>query len=181
MRCILTRHTTTDWNTAGRIQGHTDVPLGLRGKVEAEELAKTLVGFDIQLIVSSDLKRARETAEIINVRITVPLEIDPRLRECAFGTIEGLTRQQAIDLHGPLTALNWEDNHYAYDFRPFGGEDRDSVFARHMEVLKSLSTRKQVSTILLVGHGRGFLTLLAGLGQPPHLERGEYRAIEYNP
>ena len=179
MKFILTRHTTTEWNLAGRIQGHTDIPLSQQGKSEAEQLAKLLSGLGINLIVSSDLKRASETAEIVSALLTVPLQLETRLRECSSGKIEGLTKQQAVELYGSSMAPNWEDQHHAYDFRPFGGEHRDDVFARHIGVLKSLARERPNSTVLLVGHGRGLHTLLAGLGHSPELKRGEYRIIEY--
>ena len=180
MKFILTRHTTTGWNSTGRIQGQTDIRLSPQGKTEAGQLARLLSGLGINLIVSSDLKRASETAEIANALLAVPLQLEERLRECSFGKVEGLTKQQAIERYGPSMAPNWEDQYHAYDFRPFGGEHRDGVLARHIEVLKSFASEKPDSTILLVGHGRGLSTLLAGLGQLPDLKRGEYRIIEYN-
>lgn len=180
MKFILTRHTTTEWNSAGRIQGQTDISLSARGKTEAEQLAKLLSGLGINFIVSSDLKRASETAEIVNALLAVPLQLDGRLRECSFGKVEGLTKQQAIEQYGPSIAPNWEDQHHAYDFRQFGGEHRDDVLARHIEALNSLASEKLDSTILLVGHGRGLSTLLARLGQMPDLKRGEYRIVEYD-
>ena len=180
MKFILTRHSTTEWNSAGRIQGHTDIPLDQQGKAEAEQLAKALSGLGINLIVSSDLKRSSETAQIVNKVLAVPLQLDKRLREGSFGKIEGLTKQQAIEQFGSLVAPNWEDQYRAYDFRPFGGEHRDDVLARHIEVLRSLVSEKPNSTILLVGHARGLRTLLDGLGQSPELKRGDYRIVEYN-
>ena len=180
MKFILTRHTTTEWNSIGRIQGQTDISLSQQGKTEAEQLAKLLSGLGINFIVSSDLKRSSETAEIINALLAVPLQLETRLRECSFGKVEGLTKQQAIELYGPSMAPNWEDQHHAYDFRPFGGENREDVLARHIEVLKSLASEKPNSTVLLVGHGRGLCTLLAGLEQSPELKRGEYRLVEYD-
>ena len=179
MKFILTRHTTTEWNSIGRIQGQTDISLSQQGKTEAEQLAKLLSGLGINFIVSSDLKRASETAEIVNTLLAVPLQLEMKLRECSFGKIEGLTKQQAIEQYGPSMAPNLEDQYRAYDFRPFGGEHRDGVLERHIEALASIGGAKPESTVLLVGHGRGFATLLAGLGQPPELKRGEYRFIEY--
>ena len=180
MKFILTRHTTTEWNSTGRIQGQTDISLSQQGKTEAEQLAKLLSGLGINFIVSSDLKRSSETAEIVNALLAVPLQLETRLRECSFGKVEGLTKQQAIGRYGPSMAPNWEDQHHIYDFRPFGGEHRDGVLARHIEVLKSLANEKLNGTVLIVGHGRGLCTLLAGLGQSPELKRGGYRLVEYN-
>ena len=178
MKFILTRHTTTEWNSVGRIQGQTDISLSQQGKAEAEQLAKLLSGLGINFIVSSDLKRSSETAEIINSLLVVPLQLERRLRECSFGNVEALTKQQAIEQYGSSMAQNWEDQYQSYNFRPFGGEHREDVLERHIEVLELLSSQK-LGTTLLVGHGRGLCTLLAGLGQSPELKRGEYRLIEY--
>lgn len=179
MKFILTRHTTTDWNLAGRMQGQTDTSLSEQGRSEAKELAKSFSGLGVNFIVSSDLKRASETAEIIKSFLAAPLELDRRLRECSFGIIEGLTKQQAIEKFGSEIIPHWEDNYRAYDFKSFGGEQRALVLARHLEVLKSLAESKVNEPMLLVGHGRGLNTLLAGLGYSPDLKRGEYRIIEY--
>lgn len=180
MKFILVLHSTTEWNLARRIQGQTDTSLSPQGKAETKELARLLSDFDINLIVSSDLKRTNETAEIINATLEVSLRLEPRLRECCCGNIEGLTREQAIEKYGSSMALNWEEPYHVYDFRPCGGEHHEDVFTRHIEVLKALADEKSESAILLVGHARGMSTLLAGLGYPSDLKRGEYRIIEHS-
>lgn len=179
MKFILARHTSTDWDLEGRIKGQTDIPLNSKGRSEAKELSKLLSDLGINLIISSDLKRASETAEIINILLAVPLRLETGLRECSFGKVEGLTKQQAIEKYGPLIVPNWDDQYQSYDFRPFGGEYRDEVLARHIEVLKSLANEKPNKTVLLVGHGRGLSTLLSGLEQSPNLQPGDYRKIFY--
>lgn len=180
MKLILTRHTTTEWNSVGRIQGQTDISLGPVGREEAQRLSEMLSPLGIHMIVSSDLKRAKETAGIINSVLQVPLQIEARLRECSFGKFEGLTKEQVIERYGLDAIKIWEDQHLAYDFRPFGGEHRDSVFARHIEVINQLADKHSEKVVLLVGHGRGMCTLLGGLGHSPDLKRGEYRLIEFN-
>lgn len=180
MKIILTRHTVTDWNLEKRKQGQTDIPLNSRGKIEAVELAKALLNFDISSIISSDLKRSSETAQIINNLLVVPLSLDSRLRECSFGKLEGLTKLEVADKYGSRIEAYWENNYKDYDFRDFGGENRADVFNRHILVLESLIKNKTNNSVLLVGHGRGMNTLLFGLGYPSDLRQGEYRVIEYN-
>jgi len=179
-KLILTLHTITEWDLVGRIKGQTDIRLNPRGKVQARKLAKTLSNLGIILIISSDLRRASETAEIINSVLQVPLQIERGLRECSFGKIEGLTKQQAIDRYGPSIVKHWEDQSLSYDFRPFDGECCNDVLARYMEILNLFSTSNPDDTILLVGHSRALNTLLAELGYSPDLKLGEYRIIEYN-
>lgn len=177
MRFILVRHTTTDWNLLGKIQGQADIDLNEQGEEEAMGLAQSLLSLGICHIVSSDLTRAQNTAKIINKNLGVSLQLSLALRECSFGNIEGLTKQEAIEKHGIIE--DWEDQFKAYDFRKFGGEYRDKVFERHLNLLKNLSQNNFSGPVLLVGHGRGLATLLGGLGYDPNIGRGEYKIIDY--
>ena len=176
---ILIRHLTTTWNRRKRIQGQTDIELDEGGKQEAKALAKKLQHLGIGCIISSDLKRASQTAEIIAEILRVPVILDKRLRECALGTIEGLTREEAGEQYGDKILDTWDGQYDSYDFGKYGGENKTQVFRRHLELLKEISSITAEKTILLVGHGRGLNTLLSALGYPPTLERSEYRVIEY--
>ena len=82
------RHGQTNWNVIKKIQGHTDIPLNEQGKKQAEEQAKKLIDLNIRQIISSDLLRTKQTAEIINQYIHVPISFDTRLRELCFGKLE---------------------------------------------------------------------------------------------
>ncbi len=179
MNIILAQHTNTDWNTLGRLQGQTDIGLSEQGESEAEQLAINLTAFDIDLIISSDLKRASETAEIINKYLKSPLRLDKRLRECSFGKLEGMTKQQAIDSYGKAVIKSWDDQYLFYDFKPYNGENRDEVFNRHLEVLEALVYEKSNQTILLMGHSRGLATLCYGLGYQSTLKQGEFQLMEF--
>jgi broad specificity phosphatase PhoE len=88
---LLVRHGETDWNAEGRLQGHTDQPLNDYGRRQARALADRLAGNDIAAIYTSDLSRARETAEILAERLALPVVTDPDLRERNWGNWEGLT------------------------------------------------------------------------------------------
>ena len=82
MKCILIRHCETDWNVAERLQGHVDTPLNDHGFEQAGILADELTLFGIERILTSDLKRAVQTSDIIFEKIQKPVHIDARLREC---------------------------------------------------------------------------------------------------
>ena len=179
MKFVLIRHTTTDWNISKRIQGQTDTELTKEGRKEARELADIIKPLGISQIVSSDLKRASQTAEIINDKLHLPLSFNKRLRECSFGRLEGLTREQAEEQYGSSVLKHWDDQHIAYSFHAFGGEDRDEVLSRHLEILQEYQNNDSANPILIVGHGRGLHTLLTELNYPPLLKRGEYCIIEY--
>jgi len=87
---LLVRHGETDWNRDGRWQGGSDTRLNDLGREQARALAEQLDG-EIDVLYSSDLARARETAEIVAARLGLEVRLDPRLRERGFGSWEGLT------------------------------------------------------------------------------------------
>jgi probable phosphoglycerate mutase len=86
---LFVRHGQTDWNAAGRFQGHTDVPLNDAGRRQAEAVAEMLKRVPFARIVSSPLIRARDTAEAIAGATGRPLHIEDELIECNFGSLEG--------------------------------------------------------------------------------------------
>lgn len=86
---LFVRHGQTDWNAAGRFQGHTDVPLNEVGRRQAEAVADMLKAVPFARIVSSPLIRARHTAEAIAGVTGKPLHIEDALIECNFGSLEG--------------------------------------------------------------------------------------------
>lgn len=94
-RIILWRHGRTDWNVTGRVQGQSDVPLDDVGREQARESAARLATLRPSRILSSDLKRAADTAAALGELCGVEVEFDPRLREMIFGAREGLTWAEA--------------------------------------------------------------------------------------
>ena len=89
-KLLLVRHGETDWNRDGRWQGGSDTRLNDLGREQSRALAEQLDG-EIDVLYSSDLARARETAEIVAARLGLEVRLDPRLRERGFGSWEGLT------------------------------------------------------------------------------------------
>jgi probable phosphoglycerate mutase len=106
----LVRHGETDWNSGGRIQGSTDIPLNDTGRAQARELAGTLAteyaGRDV-VIVSSDLSRAAETADILADALgtTVSLRM-PGLQERSYGDAEGMDAPTFYKTYGPWHAAD---------------------------------------------------------------------------
>jgi broad specificity phosphatase PhoE len=132
---LLVRHGETDWNADGRLQGQTDRPLSDFGRRQARELAGELVDEELEAIYSSDLARARETAEIVGERLGLPVALDPELREKDWGTWEGLTAVER-------------------DRVEFVGESTEAHQERILRALRRISDRHPgEGRILVVTHG----------------------------
>ncbi|MDE2570948.1 MAG: histidine phosphatase family protein [bacterium] len=108
MRVLLVRHGITEWNAGRRFQGQTDVDLSLLGRAQARALGKRLCDERFACCVSSDLRRARETAEVMLAEMSSPpkLRLEPDLREMHFGQWEGLTFDE-VSARWPDEAANF--------------------------------------------------------------------------
>ena len=89
---ILIRHGETDWNFAGRWQGSTDIPLNASGRGQARALAARMTPWPIDMIYSSDLSRASETAQTLGRALNMKPVLDEGWRERALGELEGMTK-----------------------------------------------------------------------------------------
>jgi len=98
-KLLLVRHGETDWNRDGRWQGGSDTRLNDLGREQARALAEQLDG-EIDVLYSSDLARAWETAEIVAAKLGLEVRLDPRLRERGFGSWEGLTTTEIEERFG---------------------------------------------------------------------------------
>jgi broad specificity phosphatase PhoE len=101
---FLIRHAETD--SAGTFCGHSDPPINTRGRLQIEALLNALQQYSIEAVHSSDLQRARSTAEVIAENFDVPLRSTSNLREIGFGDWENLTWEQ-IERHDPIFAKRW--------------------------------------------------------------------------
>ena len=162
---ILARHGHTPWNFQGKIQGHSDRGLDQKGRCQSVELATELLSKSVVdnglRIISSDLLRAVQTACLVKKALHLPadIEMDERLRECCFGTLEGMTRKQIVDTYGHEWNRHLTDRGFAYNFRQFGGEYKEEVIRRQARLLAELRDHP-ASTVLLVGHGRSLNSLI---------------------
>ena len=89
MKLLVVRHGQTDWNIQKRIQGRTDNPLNEVGIMQAHETKEILKNEKIDLIICSNLKRAKQTAEIINENRNIPMKYDDSIIEISYGENEG--------------------------------------------------------------------------------------------
>jgi probable phosphoglycerate mutase len=132
------RHGETDWNRALRFQGHSDVPLNAAGLAQAAALGRRLAQEAApDAVFSSDLQRARQTAEPALSHWRVPAALDAGLREQAFGVIEGLTAE-AIHREHPALWQRWTQHEAG--FAPPGGESTAQFSQRVLQAVERLAT-----------------------------------------
>ncbi|MFC9895211.1 histidine phosphatase family protein [Nocardia sp. NPDC127579] len=159
---ILLRHGQTEWNAADRMQGQIDTDLTELGRRQAKEAARELVSRNAIAIVSSDLRRAHDTALALAEHTDVPVELDPRLRETHLGDWEGLTHLE-VDADYPGARVTWRLD---ASYRPPNGESKLEVGARSLPVVRELFSERQDwpgRTIILVAHGGLIAALTAAL------------------
>ncbi|MDL4840495.1 histidine phosphatase family protein [Aquibacillus rhizosphaerae] len=138
MICLI-RHGETEWNHLGKIQGKTDIPLNETGKKQAKACRDHLEGSDWDLIISSPLQRAKQTAEIINEKLNLPLIEMEIFQERSFGDAEGLTLQVRQELY--------PNGEYP------GMESKVSLTDRVMNGMEEVIATYPNQKILLVAHG----------------------------
>jgi len=160
-RLILLRHGQTDYNVDGRMQGHIDSCLTDAGHEQAAEAAPVLASLAPDRLVSSDLRRAVDTAEVVGAACGLPVKFDPRLRETHLGLWQGHTVAE-IERDYPGAIATWRSDP---GWAPPEGESRIDVVARSRPVVDELDAEFADSdgvseTVLLVAHGG----LIAGLG-----------------
>jgi broad specificity phosphatase PhoE len=162
VRIHLVRHGETSWNAEGRLQGQTDIPLNERGLEQAGEAAAALAGLEIAAVFSSDLTRARQTAEVIANRLGLAIEIDPALRERDYGLAEGQLDSDLEREFGNRLTSAWSDPDFTFE----GGETSRQVYARVQAFLTKLLRSRPAHDLVVVSHGgtiRTAVGLLRGL------------------
>jgi broad specificity phosphatase PhoE len=146
---VLVRHGQTDWNVEGRWQGQADAPLNARGREQAARAAVELRGFDFAALYSSDLSRARETAQIIGATLGLPVVLEPRLREINLGAWQGMLSAD-IQAQYPAEFERWHQAPLAA--RPPGGEDIHALARRVLEAINKIAARHVGQRVCIVAH-----------------------------
>ncbi|GAB4455272.1 MAG: alpha-ribazole phosphatase [Anaerolineales bacterium] len=153
----LVRHGQTDWNLEGRYQGQSDVPLNEKGRAQAKALAEQLKGQTFAAIFSSDLMRARDTAEVIANQLGLPVQIEPRLREINQGEWEGVL---AADIKARYAEIWSQRTMDPANVRPPGGETVSEVAERVYAALDDIARRYPRENVLVVSHGLSIATAI---------------------
>jgi uncharacterized phosphatase len=163
------RHGQTDWNRDGLLQGSSDIPLNDTGRAQARDAFMTLRSRPWDAVVSSPLRRARETAHIIAAGLEIPLgPAYPGLVERDYGSLEGTSAAAAIE--------RWPDREYP------GAESLDEVAARGEAALAAIVSDLPDGAVLVVCHGTIIRYTVARLaGRPvPGIDNGSISLLRFD-
>ena len=170
-RLVMLRHGPTDFNLGSRMQGQLDTQLSELGRAQAIAAAEVLGKLQPLLIVSSDLRRAYDTAIKLGERTGLKVWVDDRLRETHLGDWQSLTHAQ-IDAEAPGARLAWRED---ATWAPHGGESRVDVAARSLPLIAELVSsdlewgdpNQLDRPVVLVAHGGLIAALSAALLRLP--------------
>jgi broad specificity phosphatase PhoE len=164
-RLVMLRHGQTEFNAGSRMQGQLDTHLTDLGRAQAVAAAEVLGKRQPLLIVSSDLRRAHDTAVVLGQRIGSEVRVDDRLRETHLGDWQGLTHHQ-VDSVAPGARMAWRDD---ATWAPHGGESRVDVAGRSLPLIAELVSAQPEwgdesdQPVVLVAHGGLIAALTATL------------------
>ncbi|TPG37217.1 glucosyl-3-phosphoglycerate phosphatase [Mycolicibacterium hodleri] len=169
-RLVLLRHGQTEYNAGNRMQGQLDTDLSELGREQAAAAAEVLAKRQPLVIVSSDLRRALDTATALAERSGVTVSVDTRLRETHLGDWQGLTHLE-VDAEAPGARLAWRDD---ARWAPHGGESRVDVAERSAPLVAELLAQlddwgsdeagdASDRPVVLVAHGGLIAALTAAL------------------
>jgi probable phosphoglycerate mutase len=156
-RLIVVRHGETAWNLESRYQGHLDSPLTALGVAQAGLLGRRLAEEQTRALYSSDLGRARQTAEIIAARTGQDIRFDPRLRERHLGIFQGLSKEE-VKVRFPEERRLFKTS--GPDYVVPEGESVQQLSERIMACFDELARRHAGETITVVGHGGTIASLM---------------------
>jgi probable phosphoglycerate mutase len=155
---LLVRHGQSEWNAAGLLQGQSaDVPLTDLGHAQADSAARELAALRPGALISSDLRRAVQTAEHCARATGLAVSSTPALREQGYGVLEGRPSRELWDV------VDWTDPHWAAE----GGESLAELHGRVAAYLDQLCADRPADVVALVTHGdtiRAAQAVAGGLG-----------------
>lgn len=143
MRLFAARHGETLWNAENKVCGRTDLPLTENGFAQAQKLAEKAAEYDLDMIISSPMLRARQTAAAVTRRCAIPVIVDDRLIEQDYGIYEGADRQDP----------NFLANKRNFAWRYPSGESMMQVAHRVYGLLEEIKREHDGKNVLLVCHG----------------------------
>lgn len=162
-RLVLWRHGETAWNADRRMQGQLDAELSPAGIEQARRAAPVLAAFEPGALLTSDLRRAADTAALLAERLGLTPQVDKRLRETHLGDWQGLTHHD-VDARWPGGRGLWRSD---AEWAPPGGETRVEVAGRAAQVVSELDALPELDVAVLCAHGGLIASLVARLLRLP--------------
>ena len=161
----LIRHGETEWNEKKLIQGHSDIPLNKKGEIQAKNLSKKLSHVKFTAVFSSDLIRAKRTAEIIALEKKIAVKTTKALRERYFGRFEGTSWEENKQYQNYLNKflkLSYKERYYK---KPYEDTESDEkLMVRFIPFLRQVAVAYPDKNILIVAHGGVMRVFLIHLG-----------------
>lgn len=159
-KLYLIRHGQSEWNELGKVQGQVNTNLTEKGKEQAVNLANRLITENINIIYTSDLNRANDTAKIISEQINKPLISSEFLREIKFGLWEGLTKLEIRDKYNEQYLIwNKDPDKLILD----QAETLQILKDRVMTWIEPIIEKNKGNNIAIVSHGTTLKVLMLGL------------------
>lgn len=153
MKIYIVRHGETDFNKAKRVQGQRiNESLNSEGVRQAEELASE-IDRDFDIIFTSPLKRATQTAEILAKEIKAPVIEKGEIIERDYGDLSGKTWEEMIEFGKGKIDFRKLDFELEYDYKPYGGESAIEVRKRLLKFVEELKKDYFDKKVLIVAHG----------------------------
>ena len=179
MKIFMVRHGQTDSNTAKRIMGQRiDESLNEEGKRQSEGLAKGIQDMTFDVIFSSPLKRAAETAGILGREREAQIVHRDELKERDFGSLSGMTWAEAVAVaKRDLEEFRMNDRGQKYDYRPWGGESAEDVKKRLLDFVGEIKKEYAGKSVLIVAHS-GIVRLAHHLFRKQRVEQIHNASIE---
>lgn len=159
-KIFLIRHGQSEWNSLNKIQGQKDTILTDLGKKQALFLGNRLIDEKIDVIYTSDLTRAYNTAEIISNKINKPLVVNETIREINFGLWEGLTIEEIKNLYKDEYST-WIKEPEKLNIQGF--ENLISLQKRAINAVNEIILENLGKNIAIVSHGAILKTMILGL------------------
>ena len=160
MLLYLMRHGQTDWNEQGLVQGASDIPMNDTGRGQARQAAEALKDIPFDLVLTSPLSRARETAELVTAGRNIPIRVSENLKEMSFGIYEGKTSR----MYPGIREIFLHPERYV----PIGGESFEDLDKRCRAFLhQAAELEGQYSCLLVCTHGAAIRGLLRAIQNTP--------------
>ncbi len=163
-KIMLTRHGKTAWNEIRKVQGHSDIELTAEGIEQAELLAKNCPLEKVSAIYSSDLSRAKTTAEILAQKFNLTVQLEKNLREVNFGDLEGKTLAE-FEKADPQNFYNFFNK--PDELKIKNAETFQELQARAFSAVKKIIAAHHDENIIIVAHGAINRTILCSILEIP--------------